>query len=193
MSLFSESLNNKYQIYIYKHADIILREGFKNEFDDIEVLLENLLIKEEQLVKSGGGKSDIAYMIDNVLINEKGWKEKEFITSIEIDGKSRNNPTHKIDCYKNRIALELEWNNKTEFYDRDLNNFRILNELDCISLGVILTRSTALNDKLKKLKIYSKYGASTTHMDKLITKIEGGGAGGCPVIAFGIKEECING
>jgi hypothetical protein len=33
-------------------------------------------------------------------------------------------PTHKIDNFKNRIGLEVEWNNKTEFYDRDLNNFR---------------------------------------------------------------------
>ena len=44
----------------------------------------------------------------------------------------------------------------------------------------------------KELGIYSKYGASTTHMDKLLKKIEGGGAGGCPVIAFGIKKECID-
>jgi len=33
-----------------------------------------------------------------------------------------DSPTHKVDCYKNRIALELEWNNKDPFFDRDLNN-----------------------------------------------------------------------
>ena len=27
--------------------------------------------------------------------------------------------------FKNRIAVEMEWNNKDPFYDRDLNNFRI--------------------------------------------------------------------
>ena len=43
---------------------------------------------------------------------------------------------NKIDCYKNRIAFELEWNNKTEFYDRDLNNFRILHQLDKARLGI---------------------------------------------------------
>ena len=74
-----------------------------------------------------------------------------------------------------------------------MNNFRILNELDCISLGIILTRSTSLDVIFKELGIYSKYGASTTHMDKLIRKVEGGGAGGCPLIIFGIKSECING
>jgi Restriction endonuclease BglII len=31
-----------------------------------------------------------------------------------------------------------------------------------------------------------KYGASTTHMDKLLPRIEGGG--GCPIFAFGISR-----
>ena len=32
-------------------------------------------------------------------------------------------------------------------------------------------------------------GASTTHMSKLLPKIEGGGAGGCPVLVFGITKK----
>jgi len=35
-------------------------------------------------------------------------------------------PTHKVDCFKNRVALEIEWNNKDPFFDRDRNNFRLL-------------------------------------------------------------------
>jgi len=31
-----------------------------------------------------------------------------------------------VDCFKNRVAIEVEWNNKDPFYDRDLNNFRLL-------------------------------------------------------------------
>ena len=193
MSKFSHSIQNKFDIHVTKHADVILKEVFQDQFNDIEFLLDNLLIEKESLIKGGGAKSEIAMSIDNFLIKENGWEEKEFETSITSDGIERENPTHKIDCYKDRIAFELEWNNKTEFYDRDLNNFRILNELDCISLGIILTRSTSLDIIFKELGIYSKYGASTTHMDKLIRKVEGGGAGGCPLIIFGIKSECING
>lgn len=191
MSKFSQSINEKYDIYITKHADVILKEVFQDQFNDIEFLLENLFIDKESLMKGGGGKSEIAISIDDYLIKKKGWVEKEFITSIISDGIEKDNPTHKIDCFKNRVAFELEWNNKTEFYDRDLNNFRILNELDCISLGIILTRSTSLNTTFKELGIYSKYGASTTHMDKLIRKVKGGGAGGCPLILIGITSECI--
>ncbi|MFM9974047.1 MAG: BglII/BstYI family type II restriction endonuclease [Beijerinckiaceae bacterium] len=31
------------------------------------------------------------------------------------------------------------------------------------------------------------YGKATTHTDKLLPKIKGGGAGGCPVLVFGIS------
>ena len=34
----------------------------------------------------------------------------------------------------------MEWNNKTEFYDRDLNNFRLLWEMRVLPVGVIITR-----------------------------------------------------
>ncbi|MGH7006603.1 MAG: BglII/BstYI family type II restriction endonuclease, partial [Alphaproteobacteria bacterium] len=32
----------------------------------------------------------------------------------------------------------------------------------------------------------ASYGASTTHMSKLLPRLEGGGGGGCPVVVFGI-------
>jgi len=32
------------------------------------------------------------------------------------------------------------------------------------------------------------YGSSTTHMSKLLPRIEGGGGGGCPILVFGITR-----
>ena len=60
-------------------------------------------------------------------------------------------PTHKVDCYKNRVALEVEWNNKDLFYDRDLNNFRLLFELRAIDVGLIFTRCDELQDIFDEL------------------------------------------
>jgi hypothetical protein len=37
-------------------------------------------------------------------------------------------------------------------------------------------------------KLSNKYGASTTHLGKLIPRIAGGRGGGCPILAFGIKR-----
>jgi hypothetical protein len=86
--------------------------------------------------------------------------------------------------------LEVEWNNKDPFYDRDLNNFRMLFELRAIDVGIIITRSTALQGVFRSLgrEIQTKYGASTTHMSKLLPRMEGGGGGGCPIVAFGIRR-----
>ena len=97
-------------------------------------------------------------------------------------------PTHKIDCFKNQVAIEVEWNNKDPFFDRDLNNFRLLFDLDAIAVGVIITRSSELQNIFNELGKGDSYGASTTHMGKLESKLFGKGSGGCPVIAIGITS-----
>jgi N6-adenosine-specific RNA methylase IME4 len=57
-----------------------------------------------------------------------------------VDQSTTHSPTHKVDEYKNQVAVEVEWNNKDPFYDRDLNNFRLLFDLRVISVGIIITR-----------------------------------------------------
>jgi len=99
-----------------------------------------------------------------------------------------DSPTHKVDCFKNGIALEVEWNNKDPFYDRDLNNFRLLFDLRAISVGIIVTRCDELQAIFNTLGRGKSYGMATTHMGKLLPKIEGGGGGGCPILVFGIKK-----
>ena len=61
--------------------------------------------------------------------------EKSFSTAIVVDGSTSDSPTHAIDCYKNGVGLEIEWNNKDPFFDRDLNNFRLLFDLRVVSVG----------------------------------------------------------
>ena len=93
----------------------------------------------------GGRKSKVAEWIDGELYR-KGWRETNFDTKITVDGRDMESPTHAVDCYKNRIALEIEWNNKDPFFDRDLNNFRLLFDLRVISVGVIITRCDDLQE-----------------------------------------------
>ena len=117
-----------------------------------------------------------------------GWIEKKFDTKIVVDTDEHVTPTHKVDCYKNRVALEVEWNNKDPFYDRDLNNFRLLFELRAIDAGVIITRCTELQKIFNKLGRGKSFGNSTTHMAKLLPRLDGGSGGGCPVVVFGIRD-----
>ena len=86
------------------------------------------------------------------------------------------------------MALEIEWNNKDPFYDRDLNNFRLLFDLRVASVGVIVTRCDELQDIFNDLGRGPSFGNSTTHMSKLLPRIDGGSGGGCPVLVFGISR-----
>lgn len=188
---FSNKIDTLYEIHERKHAYAILKHDFPNELADIIAVLEAFELKKSYIEQSGGSKSGVSHFIDSFLYT-KGWEEKHFDTKIIVDSEERNSPTHSIDCYHNRVALEIEWNNKDPFYDRDLNNFRLLHELNVINIGVIITRCKELQSVFTKLKRGSSYGASTTHMGKLLPKVNGGGSGGCPLLIFGIKPELYN-
>jgi hypothetical protein len=144
-------------------------------------------LRKSWIATGGGNKSKLSGFIDGFLA-KRGWLEKQFQTAIEVDGTRLDSPTHKIDCFKNEVALEIEWNNKDPFYDRDLNNFRLLFDLRAVSVGIIITRSDGLQDIFNQLGRGSSYGNSTTHMSKLLPRIEGGGGAGCPLLVFGITK-----
>ncbi len=183
-----QSITENYEIHEWKHACAILRSDFINEWNDIIELLIDFKLCESWISEGGGGKSKVSQKIDKFLSN-RGWAEKKFETSVKVDENLMDSPTHKIDCFKNRIALEIEWNNKDPFFDRDLNNFRLLFDLRAISVGVIITRCDDLQDIFDKLGRGKSYGPSTTHMSKLLTRIQGGSGGGCPLLVFGIMKK----
>ena len=181
-------VQDHYEVHEWRHACAILREDFPDEWDDIIAVAQEFRLRKSWITTGGGAKSEVSRFIDTFLY-ARGWVEKEFATQIVVDGSTREAPTHKVDCYRNRVALEIEWNNKDPFYDRDLNNFRLLFELSAISVGVIITRCDDLQDVFVELGRGPSYGASTTHMSKLLPRIEGGGGSGCPILVFGISKK----
>ena len=182
----------KFEIHEWKHSIAILKNDFPEEWNDITEMLKDFSIDPLWISSPGGRKSQIADWIDQFLA-ARGWVEKGFDTAITVDDMKYDSPTHKIDCFKNSIALETEWNNKDPFFDRDLNNFRLLFDLRVVSVGIIITRGDELQSYFDSIGKGASYGASTTHMSKLITRIEGGGGAGCPLLVFGIKTSCIRG
>lgn len=188
ISSFPRHITDRYEVHEWRHATAILERDFESEYSDIlDVLTRFRLLK--SFIDSGGGrKSKVSGWIDAEFY-KKGWIEKKFDTKITIDERNLESPTHSVDCFKNQIALEIEWNNKDPFFDRDLNNFRLLFELRAVSVGVIITRCDELQGVFNVLGRGASYGASTTHMSKLLPRIEGGGGGGCPILVFGIKKK----
>lgn len=180
-------IRTHYEIHESKHAIAILKQDFPQEWNDIVDVLTNFRLRRSWLTVGGGRKSKVSESIDSELY-ARGWEEKQFKTEILVDGNRQESPTHQIDCFKNRIALEIEWNNKDPFFDRDLNNFRLLFDLRAVSVGVIVTRCDHLQDIFDELERGSSFGASTTHMSKLLPRLNGGGGGGCPILVFGISQ-----
>jgi len=176
-----------YEVHEWRHATAILHTDFPTEFAEICQVLSGFRLPKSEVMTPGGRKSSIASRVD-AAFTAMGWVEKKFDTEIVVDGNSVEVPTHKVDCYKNGVAFEIEWNNKTEFYDRDLNNFRLLFDLRVVSVGAIFTRASHMQAVFDALGRGASFGASTTHMDRLVPKVFGGGAGGCPVVVFGITD-----
>jgi hypothetical protein len=189
-----DAIRTKFDVLDWRNAFAVMSSVHPVEWRELIEVLEEFTLTWSQLAMKGkGNKSEVAGILDSGLYRQ-GWVEKKFNTSVVVDGISRDTPTHEVDCYKNRIALEVEWNNKDPFFDRDLNNFRLLYELGVIDAGVIVTRSSALQAWLHLNhatfgKQPGTYGSSTTHADKLYPRIRGGGAGGCPVAVFAIRPE----
>lgn len=184
---FSEKINHKYDIYEFRHASTLLKNDFPEEYKQLVNLLEAFEVTHQDILTPGGRKSPIAQKFDDELY-KNGWQEKQWDITITIDKSSKPSPTHKVDYYKNKVAVELEWNNKDPFYDRDLNNFRLLHELDVISLGIVVTRADELQEIFSELGKGSSYGASTTRVGKLLPKITGGGAAETPLLVFAINK-----
>ncbi|WP_263078217.1 hypothetical protein [Endozoicomonas sp. Mp262] len=186
-----QKIRDNYEIHERKHASTILEHDFPEEWRDILDVLEAFELKKTYITTRGGRKSKVSKFIDEFLYS-RNWVEKHFDTRIVVDREEKDSPTHGIDCYRNKIGLEIEWNNKDPFYDRDLNNFRLLHDLNVISVGVIITRCTELQQIFNDLGRGESYGTSTTHMGKLMPKVNGGGSGGCPLLIFGISSALYN-
>lgn len=190
VSVVPEDIQKAYELHEWRHAWAVLATDFPEEFNELIKVLREFKLKSSYIIVGGGNKGPIAKDLDQKL-GSLGWKVKNFDTQLVLDKVPIDSPTHEIDCFKNKVALEIEWNNKDPFFDRDLNNFRLLFDLRAISVGIIITRSTHLHEETFRSlppTVHRKYGASTTHMGKLLPKLNGGGGGGCPIIAIGIGK-----
>jgi hypothetical protein len=186
--LVPKDIRQLYEVHEWKHSCAILKSDFPVEWADIIAVLREFRLHKSQIVASGGGLSLVSQDFDRAFCGSRGWCEKKFDTKIVVDSDEIKSPTHKVDCFKNRVALEVEWSNKDPFFDRDLNNFRLLFDLRAIAVGVIITKADELRSVFEQLGVWSKYGTSTTWMGKLLPRIEGGGGAGCPILAFGITN-----
>ena len=169
--LIPKTIRTMYEVHEWKHACAVLESDFPEQWEDLIGVLSEFRLRKADIVSPGGGKSLVSKWFDNAFGN-RGWAEKGFETKIVVDQREMLSPTHKVDCVKGQVAVEIEWSNKDPFFDRDLNNFRLLFDLRAISVGVIITKSNDLRPILEGLDVWSKYGTSTTWISKLLPRVD---------------------
>lgn len=185
-------VHQTYRIFDWKHAEIILLTQYPDAYAEVLNVLSQFRLHQADILAQGGQKSPMSKGIETPL-SYLGWKRKDFDIKVLVNGKQHFTHIRRADHVKDRIALEIEWNSKNAFFDRDLDNFRLLHQLDLISVGIIITRSDELQAIFKQLRetrqLTLKYGTTTTQMSKLEQKIKAGGGAGCPILVFGITPD----
>lgn len=153
--MFERLYSKGFEIITLHHAEAILVHDMKEAVDELEAVLLEISLPLRELVEGGGGEGKLTQRLRKQLAIDFGWRKHNFTVKKVIDGVETESTSHEIDHVKKYpgkgvIALEIEWNNKDPFFDRDLENFKRLHADGVISVGVIITRGTSLQDNLVK-------------------------------------------
>jgi len=136
-----------FDVVAKNHAAGILTGEFGARLREITEVLLDFRMHERDLIMSGGGQAASTMRLRDGLY-AAGWHKHEFVTRVTVDGVEREATTHEVDHVSRdpagTLALEIEWNNKDPFFDRDLENFHRLHGLGAISVGIVVTRGAAL-------------------------------------------------
>ncbi len=153
--MFEKLKKKGFQVLPLHHAEAILKHDMTSAVGELESVLLDIQVPVEELVYGGGGEGELTQRLRRTLSDTHGWKKHVFEIKKTVDGKEKESISHEIDHVKEfkngTFALEIEWNNKDPFYDRDLENFKRLHADGVISIGAIVTRGTSLHEGMREL------------------------------------------
>ncbi len=143
-----------FDIAARNHAEAIMMRDFPEALHELCGALTVVRIRDGELVRGGGGESPLTQRLRRSLA-ETGWTKRTIVVRKIVDNTETAAMTHEIDHVRSSergsVALEIEWNNKDPFFDRDLENFQRLHHDGAISVGVIVTRGRSLQDQLRDI------------------------------------------
>jgi hypothetical protein len=158
--LFEQILEQGYEVRFLSHAEAILTADFPEAAREIESALVDFRTPITEIIGSGGGESLGTQRLRRSLAANQ-WPKKNFEIKKTINGVVRESISHEVDHVRSypseasgslaMIALEIEWNNKDPFFDRDLENYKRLHAEGAISVGVIITRGSSLQGQMRDL------------------------------------------
>lgn len=246
MPLVFENLRSAgFDVATTYHADAILHDDFPDAVQELEEILLSIAIPVEELIRGGGGEAQVTQRLRRALYG-RDWQKGTFNVEKKINDRTTFAQSHEVDHVKQyekgTIALEVEWNNKDPFFDRDLENFNRLHADGAVSVGGIVTRGASLQAGLgdaiqrfaevgeigsfedltrfdidptrrqvrmvqqatkdgertfaeawAKAFMSDKFGAATTHWNKLAVRLKRGVGSPCPLVAIGIPLSRVTG
>lgn len=153
--MFDSLIAKGFQVVFLSHAQAILSVDFPEVLTELEGALAQTTIPIEEIIAGGGGEAKGTQRLRKTLA-ALNWPKFTFTIEKRINGVPRESVSHEIDHVRTfasgaRIALEIEWNNKDPFYDRDLENFKRLHADGAISVGLIVTRGKSLHENMRDL------------------------------------------
>lgn len=159
-----------FDIRVLNHAKAVLERDFPQPLAEFCDTMLNFTIPVEEIVRRGGGETPFTQRLRKAF-EDHGWPKREITIGKIVDGEERESTTHIIDHVRTTdagsVALEIEWNNKDPFYDRDLENFQRLHREGAISVGVIVTRGSSLQTALPQLVLDFARRRRITRFDDL--------------------------
>ena len=208
---FPESVLRRYQFAETRNAAAIFRSTNADAFEQLTKALSNFALVTSDLIVPGGRETELAARLNDAF-RRQGWREARVDTTTRLTlvlepytpagergtteaETETHNKGYKVDNFRDRVALDVEWNAKDGNLDRDISAYRSLYEHALIDLGVIITRT---QDDLRELgfrlgrasglgeeKAKRILGTTTTtNSKKLIPRLTRGDAGGCPFLGI---------
>lgn len=242
--MFERLIERGFDLETRNHAGAILSVDFPVEVKELEAALLEVSIPAKELIGSGGGEAQSTQRLRKRLYKAE-WLKHNFEFRLIVDSAETVSNSHEIDHVRRsangNIALEIEWNNKDPFFDRDLENFQRLHAQSAISAGILVTRGSSLQngmlgivqrciekqgfieesemveafgmkDRTKRQRetlqklldrqvpfaeafsrqfVNDKFGAATTHWNKLRDRINRGVGNPCPLLLIGLPISVV--
>jgi hypothetical protein len=179
----------------------LLGSAFPQHYMSVCRALEAWTVSWSDVITPGGNLSIPSKKFVSAF-GAEGWEETEFRLETRLQDRLTIARTHKIDLFKAGldldnpypgIGIELEWNNKDEFFDRDLINFEALHRARGLAVGILVTRGPSLQAELVSRgdAWRRRFGSRTTHWEKLEPRLDLGRGGATPIVAFGLEASRV--
>lgn len=210
-----EDIRSRYQFAETRNAAAILSVTNPEAFDQLLEVLRGFRLRTSDLITAGGQESDLAARM-NRAFRERGWREARVDTLIQLSlqrtplagaGETNLDPIvtetrnkgYKVDNFRDRVALDMEWNAKDGNLDRDISAYRSLYDAALIDVGVLISRTMELRQLGRQLGLAAGMSpkkakgilgtTTTTNSEKLLPRLTRGDGGGCPILAVFICSQ----